>query len=211
MHLRDAVRGFIEEPADGRPGGPRLGLCAMRFLETGIAGAWLIEPAPHCDERGRFLRAWCANEFSAQGIEFSPVQANVVSSIISGTVRGFHFQRAPALEAKLVRCTRGAVFDVVLDLRPESVSYRKWYGIRLTPRDANMLYIPERCAHGCQALEDGTEIHYMASAFYSPDAAFGVRYDDPAFGIHLPLVPTCVSAQDRSWPLFEQQERLVAC
>jgi dTDP-4-dehydrorhamnose 3,5-epimerase len=182
-----------------------LGLYAMHFLEIGIAGAWLIEPAPHCDERGRFLRAWCANEFSAQGIEFSPVQANVVSSIARGTVRGFHFQRAPALEAKLVRCTKGAVFDVVLDLRPESASYGKWFGALLTPHDGNMLYIPERCAHGCQALEDGTEIHYMASAFYTPGAAFGVRYDDPAFGIQLPLAPTRVSAQDRGWPLVEQR------
>jgi dTDP-4-dehydrorhamnose 3,5-epimerase len=174
----------------------------MRFLETGIAGAWLIEPAPHYDDRGRFLRAWCANEFSAQGIEFSPVQANIVSSIMSGTVRGFHFQKAPALESKLVRCTKGAVFDVVLDLRSESASYRKWFGVRLTSYDANMLYIPERCAHGCQALEDGTEILYMASAPYTPSAAFGVRYDDPAFGIHLPLAPTRVSAQDRNWPLL---------
>jgi dTDP-4-dehydrorhamnose 3,5-epimerase len=181
----------------------------MRFLETGIAGAWLIEPTPHCDERGRFLRAWCADEFSAQGIGFNPIQANIVSSIMKGTVRGFHFQRAPALEAKLVRCTKGAVFDVVLDLRPESASYRKWFGIRLTPQDANMLYVPERCAHGCQALEDETEILYMASASYSPSAAFGVRHDDPAFGIRLPLAPTSVSAQDRSWPLFEQRDSAV--
>jgi dTDP-4-dehydrorhamnose 3,5-epimerase len=179
----------------------------MRFLETGIAEAWMIEPEPHCDERGRFLRAWCTNEFSAQGIEFSPVQANIISSLIKGTLRGFHFQRAPALEAKLVRCTKGAVFDVVLDLRPESASFRKWFGIQLTPHAANMLYVPERCAHGCQALEDETEIHYMASASYAPGAAFGVRYDDPAFGIRLPLAPTNVSAQDRNWPLFEQRER----
>jgi dTDP-4-dehydrorhamnose 3,5-epimerase len=182
----------------------------MRFSETGIPGAWLIEPDPHCDERGRFLRAWCANEFSAQGIVFNPAQANIVSSIARGTVRGFHYQRAPALEAKLVRCTKGAVFDVVLDLRPESISFRKWFGVRLTPRDANMLYVPERCAHGCQALEDDTEIYYMASAPYTPGAAFGVRHDDPAFGINLPLPPTCVSLQDRSWTLFEQQEHVAA-
>jgi dTDP-4-dehydrorhamnose 3,5-epimerase len=115
-----------------------------------------------------------------------------------------HFQEAPALEAKLVRCTRGAIFDVVLDLRPGSASYGKWYGAELSAENGRMLYLPEGCAHGYQTLEDGTEMHYMASEFYTPSAARGVRFDDPAFGIQWPLVAAAVSEQDLAWPLVKQ-------
>lgn len=175
----------------------------MHFLETGLAGAKLIEPSPHEDERGRFMRAWCAREFAEHGLDFLPVQANLGFSVRKGTVRGMHFQEAPALEAKLVRCTRGAIFDVVLDLRPESRSYGKWYGAELTAENGRMLYVPERCAHGYQTLEEGTEMFYMASQFYTPNAARGVRFDDPAFSIQWPLPATAVSEQDRNWPLME--------
>jgi dTDP-4-dehydrorhamnose 3,5-epimerase len=123
-----------------------------------------------------------------------------------GTVRGMHFQEAPAIEAKLVRCTRGAIFDVVLDLRPESPSYGKWYGVELSAENGQMLYLPGDCAHGYQTLEECTEIYYMTSAFYTPSAAGGVRFDDPAFGIQWPLVATVVSEQDRNWPLVEWPE-----
>jgi len=174
----------------------------MRFLETGIAGAWLIEPEPHLDDRGRFMRAWCADEFSRHGIDFLPLQGNAVFSKARGTLRGLHFQKAPAIEAKLVRCTRGAVFDLVLDLRVESTTYRKWYAAQLTPENGKMLYVPERCAHGCQALADDTEIYYLASEYYTPGMAFGARYDDPAFAIDWPLPATAVSHQDRTWPLL---------
>jgi len=173
----------------------------MRFTETGIAGAWVIDATPHQDERGRFSRAWCAREFSEHAIEFTPVQANMGLSVNKGTVRGMHFQVAPAIEAKLVRCTRGAMFDVVLDLRPESATHGKWFGVELTADNSRMLYLPGNCAHGYQTLEADTEMHYMASEFYTPSAARGVRFDDPAFTVQWPLTVTVVSEQDRNWPL----------
>jgi dTDP-4-dehydrorhamnose 3,5-epimerase len=176
----------------------------MRFSETAVAGARLIEPSPHEDERGRFLRAWCSREFSEHGLEFLPVQANLGLSVRQGTIRGMHFQAAPALEAKLIRCTRGSMFDVVLDLRPNSVSYGQWYGAKLSADNGRMLYVPEQCAHGYQTLEDNTEMYYLTSQFYTPSVASGVRFDDPAFGIEWPLAVTVVSDQDRNWPLVER-------
>jgi dTDP-4-dehydrorhamnose 3,5-epimerase len=173
----------------------------MHFVETGIAGARLITPSPYQDERGRFMRAWCSKEFSEHAIDFSPVQSNLGFSKKKGTVRGMHFQVAPALEAKLVRCTRGAIFDVVLDLRPDSLSHGKWYGAELSAQNGHMFYVPEGCAHGYQTLEDDTEVFYMASEFYTPSAARGVRFDDPAFAIQWPLPATMISDQDRNWPL----------
>ena len=175
----------------------------MQFTQTDVDGAWLIEPSPHLDERGRFMRAWCVREFAEHGLEFAPVQANMGFSRGKGTVRGMHFQDTPALEAKLVRCTRGAIFDVVLDLRPGSASRGRWYGVELSAENGRMLYVPERCAHGYQALEDGTEMYYMTSALYLPSAVRGVRFDDPAFGIRWPVAVTSVSRQDLEWPLSE--------
>jgi dTDP-4-dehydrorhamnose 3,5-epimerase len=177
----------------------------MRFAETELAGAVVIDPDPRQDERGRFLRAWCAREFSEQGIQFVPVQANMGLSIHKGTVRGLHFQNEAALESKLVRCTRGSMFDVVVDLRPGSVTYGKWYGTTLSAENARMLLVPENCAHGYQTLEDNTEMHYMTSAYYTPTAVRGVRFDDPAFSIRWPLPMTVVSEQDRNWPLVQKQ------
>ena len=146
------------------------------------------------------MRVWCAREFAEQGLHFVPVQANMGFSQRKGTVRGMHFQAEPALEAKLVRCTRGAIYDVVLDLRTGSPSRGKWYGVELTAADGRMLYVPEGCAHGYQTLEDCTEMHYMTSAFYEPTAVRGVRFDDPSFGVPWPLVVSEVSDQDLSWP-----------
>lgn len=177
----------------------------MRFTQADVAGAWVIDPAPHEDERGRFLRAWCAREFSERGLAFVPVQANMGFSVSKGTLRGLHVQVAPAPEAKLVRCTRGAIFDVVVDLRPESPSYGAWYGVELTAENGRMLYVPEHCAHGLQTLEDDTEIYYLTSAFYAPSAVRGVRFDDPAVNIQWPLVPTVVSEQDLNWPFLERR------
>jgi dTDP-4-dehydrorhamnose 3,5-epimerase len=176
----------------------------MRFTETDVVEARVIDPTPQKDDRGRFMRAWCAKEFADNGIEFAPVQANMGLSVRRGTVRGMHFQEAPALEAKLVRCTRGAIFDVVLDLRPESPTYCKWYGAELSAENGRMLYVPEHCAHGYQTLEESTEMYYMASEFYNPSAARGVRFDDPAFGIQWPLAVTAISEQDRNWPLIKR-------
>ena len=175
----------------------------MHFQESNVLGAWVVDPAPHKDDRGRFMRAWCLREFSEHAIDFTPVQANMGFSARRGTIRGLHYQVAPALEAKLVRCTAGAIFDVVVDLRPESPTYRAWYGVELTADNGRMLYVPEGCAHGCQAIEDKTEIYYMTSAFYSPAHARGVRYDDPAFGVRWPLPVSSISDQDRGWPLVD--------
>jgi dTDP-4-dehydrorhamnose 3,5-epimerase len=176
----------------------------MRFAETGIAGAWVIDPTSHEDDRGRFFRAWCAREFADHGINFLPVQANMGFSVRQGTVRGMHFQVEPALEAKLVRCTRGAIFDVVLDLRHDSPFYSKWFGAELSAENGRMLYVPEGCAHGYQSFEDRTEMYYMTSQFYTPIAVRGVRFDDPAFCIQWPLSATVVSEQDRNWPLVQR-------
>jgi len=175
----------------------------MRFQNSTVQGAWVAEPTPHTDSRGRFMRAWCRREFDDHGIAFDPVQSNMALSLIRGTIRGLHYQIAPALEAKLVRCTRGSIFDVVMDLRPISPTYGSWYSIELTANNGRMLYVPEGCAHGCQSLEDNAEILYMASAYYAPEHARGVRYDDPVLGIEWPLPVSFASDQDRSWPLLE--------
>lgn len=175
----------------------------MQFQECTIRDARVIEPAPHLDARGRFMRAWCSREFADHSIDFRPVQGNMAYSARQGTIRGMHYQVSPALEAKLVRCTRGSVFDVVADLRPHSPTYLQWYGTELSADNGRMLLVPEGCAHGCLSLEDDTEILYLASAFYAPDHARGVRFDDPALGIHWPVEISIVSAQDRAWPLID--------
>jgi dTDP-4-dehydrorhamnose 3,5-epimerase len=175
----------------------------MRFAETGLDGAKVIDPSPHEDDRGRFMRAWCAREFAEHGLQFAPVQANIGFSVQKGTIRGMHYQTTPALEAKLVRCTRGAIFDVALDLRPNSPTYRRWFGIELTAENGRMLYVPESFAHGYQTLEESAEMYYMTSAFYVPAAVRGVRFDDPAFNIRWPLAPSVVSEQDRNWALVQ--------
>ena len=177
---------------------------SLMFTPTSIAGAFLIDPILRHDGRGHFSRAWCTSEFSEQGLNFVPVQANTGFSFKKGTLRGLHFQVEPALEAKLVRCTRGVLFDVVADLRPNSPSYCKWYGVELKADQYQMLYVPEGCAHGYQTLEDNTDLFYMTSQYFTPSAARGMRYDDPAFGIKWPLVPTMISEQDRNWPLFDE-------
>jgi dTDP-4-dehydrorhamnose 3,5-epimerase len=178
----------------------------MHFTKTAVAGAWIIDPSPHRDDRGRFMRAWCSREFEEHGIHFLPVQSNMGLSVSRGTIRGMHYQTAPALEAKLVRCTRGSAFDVAVDVRPESSSYRQWAGVELSAENGRMLYVPEHCAHGFESLEDNTEVLYMTSAFYTPEAVRGVRFDDPAFDIQWPVAATVVSEQDRNWPLFEKQQ-----
>jgi dTDP-4-dehydrorhamnose 3,5-epimerase len=177
----------------------------MRFAQTPIAGVWVIDPDFRADERGRFFRAWCLKEFAEHEIHFVPVQANMGFSVRKGTVRGMHYQVEPAVEAKLVRCTRGAMFDVALDLRADSPTHGQWFGTDLTSENGRMLYLPEGCAHGYQSLEDGTEMHYMTSQFYNPGLADGVRFDDPAFDIRWPLDATVVSEQDRNWTLRGRQ------
>jgi dTDP-4-dehydrorhamnose 3,5-epimerase len=178
----------------------------MHFTETPIPGVWVIDPEFRGDDRGRFFRAWCSGEFASHGIRFLPLQANMGLSVLRGTVRGMHYQVEPAPEAKLVRCTRGAIFDVAVDLRLGSSTYGQWFGAELTEENARMLFVPESCAHGYQTLEDRTEMYYMTSQVYTPSACRGARFDDPAFGIRWPLPATAVSDQDRNWPLIAPRE-----
>jgi dTDP-4-dehydrorhamnose 3,5-epimerase len=175
----------------------------MHFTRTRVEGAWIVEPSPYHDERGRFMRSWCVREFEEQGINFVPVQGNMQFSPHKGTIRGLHLQVAPALEAKLVRCTRGAIFDVALDLRPASPSFGKWCSAELTAENGKMLYVPEHCAHGFQSIEENTEVMYLTSTFYAPDSCRGARFNDPAFGIQWPLPVSLISDQDSNWPFMQ--------
>jgi dTDP-4-dehydrorhamnose 3,5-epimerase len=177
----------------------------MQLTETNIRGIKVIEPSPNTDQLGRFMSAWSAREFREQGIDFQPVETNLELSYRTGTVRGMHFEAAPASGINLVRCTRGSIFDVVIDLRPGSQSYGQWHGSVLTAENGRMLYIPAQCAHGYQTLEDETEVYYMSSQVYVPSFMRGVRYDDPAFEVRWPLTATELSDQDRSWPLEQGQ------
>ena len=174
---------------------------ALRFTPPTLVGTVVIDGVLREDDRGYFSRSWCIREFAEQGIDFVPVQASTSFNRRKGTLRGMHLQVKPALEAKLVHCTKGSLYDVVLDVRPDSPSYGKWCGIELRGDKYQMLYIPEGCAHGYVTLEDDTEIFYMMSQYYTPGAYRGVRYDDPVFGIDWPMVPTTISEQDRNWPL----------
>lgn len=157
----------------------------------------------HGDERGSFARTFCVREFSEAGLETSFVQHSSSCTRAKGTVRGMHFQRAPHEEVKLVRCVRGSVLDVIVDLRPQSPTYRKWAGFELSEQNRTQLYIPKGFAHGFQTLTDDVEILYLISAFHAPDAAAGYRYDDPAFDISWPLPITVMAAKDLAWPGFD--------
>lgn len=173
----------------------------MRFLETRLPGAYVVEPQPIEDERGFFARAWCEREFGEQNLASRMVQRNISGNRKRGTLRGLHYQTAPHEEAKLVGCTRGAVYDVIVDLRPGSATRGKWLGVELTADNRRMLYVPGGFAHGYQTLADDTEVAYQVSAFYAPDVERGIRWDDPAFGIEWPITDDVVlSEKDRAWP-----------
>lgn len=174
----------------------------MHFAETRISGAWIIELDKLGDERGFFARAYCQHEFEAHGLNIETAQCNVSFNRLKGTLRGMHYQDAPHAEAKLVRCTRGAVYDVVLDLRADSPTYTQWVATELTAATHRMVYIPEGCAHGYQTLQDDCEVFYQVSAFYHPELYRGVQWDDPAFGITWPIREPILSARDRSYPPF---------
>ena len=177
----------------------------MRFIPATLAGVVLIEPEPHHDERGFFARTFCTREFGAQGLETAFVQHSVSHSRLRGTVRGMHFQRAPHAEVKVVRCIAGAIRDVLVDLRPESPTFGRWEGFDLTAGNGRSLYVPKGVAHGFQTLEAETVVAYLISEFYAPEAASGVRHDDPAFGIDWPLSISAISEKDRNWPDFARQ------
>jgi dTDP-4-dehydrorhamnose 3,5-epimerase len=174
----------------------------VKFGETPVPGAFLIELEPIRDERGWFARTFCAEEFSAHGLDPAVVQCNASYNERAATLRGLHYQAEPHGEAKLVRCTRGAIYDVLVDLRPESPAFCRWAGFELTPENAQMLYAPVGTAHGFMTLADDSEVLYQMSQSYVPDAARGVRFDDPAFGIEWPAAPAVISERDRSYPDF---------
>jgi dTDP-4-dehydrorhamnose 3,5-epimerase len=178
----------------------------VKFTGTAVQGAQIVEINRITDDRGFFARVWCQDEFARHGIESSWVQANVGRSVRAGTLRGMHYQRDPHAEAKLVWCTRGAVYDVALDLRPASPSCLRWVGVTLDADEHTMLYIPEGCAHGYQTLTDDSEIAYFTTAMYDRDAATGSRYNDPAFGIEWPLSVEVISGQDASWELWSRSD-----
>jgi dTDP-4-dehydrorhamnose 3,5-epimerase len=175
----------------------------MRFSEAKLSGAFIVEPEPHEDSRGLFARTFCAREFRDQGLRNGFVQCNTSWNACKGTIRGLHYQVPPSSEVKLVRCTAGSVWDVIVDLRPDSPTYLDHFGVELSARHRQALYIPELFAHGFQALEDSTEVFYQMSEFYAPKLARGIRYNDPKLGINWPLPITSISDQDLSWTLLE--------
>ena len=177
----------------------------MQFTETELKGVWLIEPTPIVDDRGSFTRLFCEKEMADCGLATRFVQHSRAHSVKKGTLRGLHFQEDPYAEVKLVSCVRGAIFDVVVDMRANSPTRYQWLGFELTPANMRQVYIPAGFAHGLQTLTDDTEGSYLISQFYTPHASTGVRYNDPAFSINWPLMPTAMSERDRTWPLVKQR------
>ncbi len=178
----------------------------MRFRETKIQGAFVIDIEEKRDERGFFARSWCQKEFEARGLNSRIVQCNIGFSSKRGTVRGIHFQQAPHADAKVVRCSRGAIYDVIVDVRPKSETYGEWSAVELTADNHTMIYIPEGVGHGYQTLCDDTEILYQTSEFYYLEVAAGIRYDDQAFNVNWPLDVSVISEADRTWPDFIERQ-----
>jgi dTDP-4-dehydrorhamnose 3,5-epimerase len=181
----------------------------MVFQPTKLAGVIQVHIEPKCDERGFFARSWCQREFESQGLNATLVQCNISFNAHKGTLRGMHYQAAPDQEAKIVRCTRGALYDVVVDLRPNSATYKEWVGVTLSAGNRNMIYIAEGCAHGFLTLEDETEVFYQMSEFYNPEAARGVRWNDSAFQIQWPAEVHVISERDRMYPDFKEEDGFV--
>jgi dTDP-4-dehydrorhamnose 3,5-epimerase len=176
----------------------------MIFSATPLDGAFLVSLDRHPDERGFFARTWCEQEFTTHGLETRLVQCSISVNRRTGTLRGLHFQASPYEEVKLVRCTRGAIFDVIVDLRPDSPTLARYYAVILNADNRDALYVPRGFAHGFQTLEDDTEVLYQMSEFYQPASARGVRWDDPAFGIAWPDVDErIITARDRAYPDFQ--------
>ncbi|NBC27275.1 MAG: dTDP-4-dehydrorhamnose 3,5-epimerase [Bacteroidetes bacterium] len=178
----------------------------MKFTDTPIEGAVIIELEKHEDHRGYFARGFCKHEFKAQGLAHDIVQCNFSESRKKGTLRGMHYQVKPHQEVKMIRCIRGAIYDVIVDLRTDSPTYKKWFGLNLTDKHYKMLYAPKGVAHGFQTIEDKSVIFYMVTEFYNQEAEGGVRWNDPAFNIEWPLKVTEMSEKDRSFPDFKDTE-----
>ena len=175
----------------------------MIFESTPLAGAFIIAPEPHEDQRGFFARSFCAREFGAYGLETNYVQANLSLNLKAGLVRGLHFQRGLDAEVKLVRCTTGAIYDVIVDNRPDSPTYLHWFGAKLSEENGLAMYVPVGFAHGYQSLTNGSMTHYMVSTYYAEESESGLRYDDPALRIVWPLDVIDVSGKDKNWPLIK--------
>jgi len=175
----------------------------MIFSETKLKGAFIIEPKKQEDERGFFARTWCEKEFEIHGLNPRLVQCSISFNKKKGSLRGMHFQVAPHEEAKLVRCTMGAIYDVIIDLRRSSPTFRKWVAVELTANNRQMLYIPEGFAHGFQTLVDNTEILYQMSQFYHPESARGIRWNDPIVKINWPLSKITISDKDKNHPSID--------
>lgn len=175
----------------------------MIFSELGLAGAYLVELDKRGDERGFFARAFCSREFEEHGLRPNMVQANMSYNHRKGTIRGMHYQVPPASEPKFIRCIRGAIWDVIIDMRPDSPTYLQHVGVELSADNRTAIYVPDMFAHGNQALTDGAELLYLVGEFYTPGCERGIRYDDPRIGIKWPLPVTVVSEKDASWPLLD--------
>lgn len=175
----------------------------MIFSQSKIAGAWIIDIEPIRDQRGFFAMTWLPGELAKRGLDASLAQCNLAFNLKRGTLRGMHFQKSPHAQAKMIRATRGSLFDVIVDLREDSPTYRQWDGVTLSADNYRMFYMPEGIAHGYVTLEDNTEAYYHASSPWMPSAEWGVRWDDPAFGIEWPLQPTVISEKDARWPVLE--------
>jgi dTDP-4-dehydrorhamnose 3,5-epimerase len=175
----------------------------MIFDEAKLPGVFEIRLEPRSDDRGFFARAWCQKEFEAHGLNARLVQCSLSFNTRRGTLRGMHYQVPPYAESKLVRCTKGAIYDVVLDLRPQSTTFKNWIAVVLTAENRNAVYVPEGCAHGFLTLEDETEVLYQMSEFYNAESARGVRWDDPAFQIRWPQKVQVISQRDRTYANFE--------
>ncbi len=174
----------------------------MVFEESSVAGAFVVRPQPRPDERGHFARIFCQQALTQRGLVGNVTQINTGFNPRAGTLRGMHYQAAPHAEVKIARCVQGAAFDVVVDLRPDSPTFKRWFGTELSAKNGLMLYAPAGTAHGYLTLQADTELIYLTSAPYAPDAVRGVRFDDPAFGIAWPATIDLVSQADRSWPDF---------
>ena len=177
----------------------------MIFTETPLGGAFVIEPEPVADARGLFARTWCRGEFEARGLETRIAQCSTSLNLKKGTLRGMHYQVAPYAETKIVRCTRGSLYDVIVDLRPESPTFTRHFGVVLTAENRTMVYVPPGFAHGFQTLEDGTELLYQISEFHAPEHGRGVRWNDPAFGIRWPEAERVITDRDRGYPDFRPE------
>jgi len=174
------------------------------FIETSLKDAYLVRLDKRQDERGFNARLWCEREFAAQGLMPRVVQTNIIHNPHRGTLRGLHYQQPPFAECKLFRCVRGSMYDVIVDLRPESPTYRQWLAVELSAARYELLYVPEGFAQGFQTLENDTELIYQVSQFYTPESGRGIRYDDPAFAISWPLPVSVISRQDTAWPAFSK-------